>query len=1279
MIDVNRYGSVQIKLASPEKILQWSHGEVTKPETINYRSLKPEPDGLFCERIFGPTKDYECHCGRLKKIRYQGQVCEKCGVEITTKAVRRERMGHIQLATPVAHIWYLKGIPCRIGMVLDIPVKQLEEVIYFISHIVLDAGNSNQITKGEVLDEKSARVKFACIMRDIGNTYPEDSTERAQCEVWASKMEDRNEPFEFISYAAFIGKHTGAKFGIGAEAIKTLLQEIDINKEFEKIEAELKEATGRKNQRRVKLLKRLEIIDAFKKSDNKPEWMVLDVIPVIPPDLRPMLQLDGGRFATSDLNDLYRRVITRNTRLQRLLEINAPSVILMNEKRMLQEAVDALIDNGRRSKPVTGAGGRTLKSLSSSLKGKQGRFRLNLLGKRVDYSGRSVIAVGPYLKMYQCGIPREMAVNLLRPFIASELMKKGLATSHKQADKMINRFDDKVLDVLEVIIKEHPVLLNRAPTLHRLGIQAFEPILVDGKAIRLHPLVCGGFNADFDGDQMAVHLPLSEKAKAEARILMLASNNILGPKDGKTIVTPSQDMVLGNYYLTLESTSEMFLEEARKLEERGEIYEANKYKLYAESEGKIFGNKEQVMLAYETGQVHLQNRIGIKVSGLNKEYFSDADANNYLITTVGKIIFNSIMPSKLPYLNEPTKDNLRDTPRKYFVSPGTDIKKHIKEQPLIKPFIKKTLSMIIDEVFNRFRTTETSIMLDKLKDYGFEYATKAAFTVSLFDIYSFDKKYEYFQAADERIANIKSLFEAGYLTEEERYKLVIDTWDSVKNRVQSELTVERAKDTRNPLFMISDSGARGNASHFTQLSGMRGLMSNTSGKAIELPVKSSFKEGLTVSEYFISTHGARKGSTDTALKTAESGYLTRRLVDVSQDVIVTAEDCGSDHGFVVKDLGEEVATQVKLVDRLTGRFAVRDICHPETREVIVKGGDLITAINAKAIVESGIKEVEVRTLFTCECVNGVCRKCYGTNLATGMIVNVGEAVGVMAAQSIGEPGTQLTMRTFHTGGVAGSDITQGLPRVEELFEARNPKKAAVISGIDGKVISIKDEAAGELAEIVVANEFDTMTYKPIFGSKILVKVGDELKAGDKITEGSISPKELLDVAGAEAVQNYILTEVNKIYKSQSLDISDKHIEVIVRQMLKKVLIIESGDTDLVYGTRVDVSRFTEANRAALLNGKRPAVGRQVLLGITKASLETESFLSACSFQETTKVLADAAIRGKRDFLKGLKENVIVGKLIPAGTGLKEFGEDNVVEDQEEEEEYEDYSFQDELF
>jgi len=1279
MIDVNRYGSVQIRLASPEKILEWSRGEVTKPETINYRSLKPEPDGLFCERIFGPTKDYECHCGRLKKIRYQGQVCEKCGVEITTKAVRRERMGHIQLATPVAHIWYLKGIPCRIGMVLDIPVKQLEEVIYFISHIVLDAGNSKQITKGEVLDEKSARIKFACIMREIGETYPEDSTERAQCEVWASKMEDRNEPFEFISFASFIGKHTGAKFGIGAEAIKTLLQEIDIDKEFEKIEAELKETTGRKNQRRVKLLKRLEIIDAFKKSDNKPEWMILDIIPVIPPDLRPMLQLDGGRFATSDLNDLYRRVITRNTRLQRLLEINAPSVILMNEKRMLQEAVDALIDNGRRSKPVTGAGGRTLKSLSSSLKGKQGRFRLNLLGKRVDYSGRSVIAVGPYLKMYQCGIPREMAVNLLRPFIASELMKKGLATSHKQADKMINRFDEKVLDVLEVIIKEHPVLLNRAPTLHRLGIQAFEPILVDGKAIRLHPLVCGGFNADFDGDQMAVHLPLSEKAKAEARILMLASNNILGPKDGKTIVTPSQDMVLGNYYLTLESTSEMFLAEAEKLEARGEIYEAQKYRLYAESEGKIFGSKEQVMLAYETGQVHLQNRIGIKVSGLNKEYFTEADENNYLITTVGKIIFNAIMPSKLPYLNEPTKDNLRDTPRKYFVSPGTDIKAYIKEQPLVKPFIKKTLSMIIDEVFNRFRTTETSIMLDRLKDYGFEYATKAAFTVSLFDIYSFDKKYEYFDEADERIANIKRLFEAGYLTEEERYKLVIDTWDSVKNRVQSELTVERAKDTRNPLFMISDSGARGNASHFTQLSGMRGLMSNTSGKAIELPVKSSFKEGLTVSEYFISTHGARKGSTDTALKTAESGYLTRRLVDVSQDVIVTAEDCGSDHGFIVKDLGEEVATQVKLVDRLTGRFAVRDICHPETREVIVKGGELISAINAKAIVESGIKEVEVRTLFTCECTNGVCRKCYGTNLATGMVVNVGEAVGVMAAQSIGEPGTQLTMRTFHTGGVAGSDITQGLPRVEELFEARNPKKAAVISGIDGKVISIKDESAGELAEIVVANEFDTMTYKPIYGSKIIVKVGDELKAGDKITEGSISPKELLDVAGAEVVQNYILTEVNKIYKSQSLDISDKHIEVIVRQMLKKVLIIESGDTDLVYGTRVDVARFTEANRAALLNGKRPAVGRQVLLGITKASLETESFLSACSFQETTKVLADAAIRGKRDFLKGLKENVIVGKLIPAGTGLKEFGEDDVVENQEEEEEYEDYSFQDELF
>ena len=1277
MIDVNRYGSMQIGLASPERILEWSYGEVTKPETINYRSLKPEPDGLFCERIFGPSKDFECHCGRYKKIRYQGMVCEKCGVEITTKSVRRERMGHIKLATPVVHIWYLKGIPCRIGMVLDVSPKALEEVVYFISNIVLDPGNTPHLSKCEVLDEKTARMKFAAITRDILAKLDPESSEYAGTEMMIEKMENIKEPFEFIAYASYISRHTGAKFGTGAEAIKQLLSEVDIQAEYDKIEAELKETVGKKNQRRQKLLKRLDVIDSFLKSNNKPEYMVLDVIPVIPPDLRPMLQLDGGRFATSDLNDLYRRVITRNTRLQKLIDINAPSVILMNEKRMLQESVDALIDNGRRGKAVTGAGGRALKSLSSALKGKQGRFRLNLLGKRVDYSGRSVIAVGPDLKMYQAGIPREMAVSLLRPFIAAELIKQEVATSHKQADRMISRYDEKVLDVLEVIIKEHPVLLNRAPTLHRLGIQAFEPKLVDGKAIRLHPLVCGGFNADFDGDQMAVHVPLSEEAKAEARILMLASNNILGPKDGRTIVTPSQDMVLGNFYITMEYDKAVYEHKAQELRENGEELEAEKYDLFAESEGKIFATYDQAILAYETNKVDLHNRIAVRIGGLNKMYFDESDYDKYLITTVGKLIFNSIMPSKLPYLNEPTKENLKDTPRKYIVEPGTDVKALIQATPLIKPFVKKNFGMIIDEVFNRFRTTETSIMLDKLKDLGFKMSTKAAFTISLFDITPFDKKREYFKDVEAKIDEIKRMYDNGYLTNEERYNYVIGLWDGVKNRVQSELTEQRKQDPYNPLVMISDSGARGSASHFTQLSGMRGLMANTSGKPIEIPVKSCFREGLTVSEYFISTHGTRKGNTDTALKTAESGYLTRRLVDVSHDVIIREEDCGVDHGFIVKDLGDEAATMVKLVDRVVGRFSVKDIIDPNDGSIIVKAGDLITAFAAKKIEQAGIKEVEVRSLFTCECANGVCQKCYGTNLATGMVVNIGEAVGTMAAQSIGEPGTQLTMRTFHTGGVAGSDITQGLPRVEELFEARNPKKEAVISNIDGKVVSIKEE--GGMYEIVVANDLDSFTYNPVFGSKLLVKVGEEVETGQKLTEGSINPKNLLEVAGPVAVQNYILKEVNKIYKSQSLDISDKHIEVIVHQMLRKILVIETGDTDLVYGTKVSNYEFMRANREALLAGKRPAVGRQVLLGITKAALETESFLSAASFQETTKVLADAAIKGKRDFLSGLKENAIVGKLIPAGTGLKNFGIEETVEDEETEDEDFDFSFHDEIF
>ena len=1181
MANTNKFSAIQIGLASPEKIREWSYGEVKKPETINYRSQKPEKDGLFCEKIFGPSKDWECSCGKYKKVRYKGVVCDRCGVEVTKSAVRRERMGHIELATPIAHIWYLKGIPSRMGLILDMSPKQLEEIIYFVSYVVIDKG-STPLEYKQVLSERDYRKCF----EQFGHTFE-------------------------------------AK--IGAEAVQTLLKQVDLDSEFEKVSKELKEAQG---QRRSKLLKRLEAIEAFRSSENQPEWMILEALPVIPPDLRPMLQLDGGRFATSDLNDLYRRVITRNNRLKKLLELGTPSIIVQNEKRMLQEAVDALIDNGRRSKPITGAGGRALKSLSHTLKGKQGRFRQNLLGKRVDYSGRSVIAVGPDLKMYQCGIPREMALNLFKPFVINGLVRDQLATNIKAAERLIDKMDDRIWPIVEEVIKQHPVLLNRAPTLHRLGIQAFEPKLVEGRAIRLHPLVTPAFNADFDGDQMAVHVPLGEEAIQEARQLMLGSNNILGPKDGKPIVTPSQDMVLGNYYLTLEDKD-------------------------GKGEGIVFADRNEVDHAYFAKTVGLHTRVAIRASALKNNTFTETQNNSYLITTVGKIFFNDIFDGQFPFINDPSTENLTATPDKYFVPMGTNIKEHIKNQPIIKPLNKKSLGKIIDEVFKHQAMSDTSLMLDKLKDQGFYYSTIAGTTVSVYDIQVPQAKYEIFDEADEKLEQIKKFYNKGKLTESERYQNVIKLWTDVKDQVQEVVREEFEADDRNPIFIMSDSGARGSLSNFTQLVGMRGLMSNPKGETMELPIKSSFREGLTASEFFISTHGARKGSTDTALKTADSGYLTRRLVDVAQEVIISEDDCGTDRGFVVTELynNDDKSVIVPLYDRLVGRFSQKDIFHPETKKLIVSGGELITEVLADEIVNAGIKEVEIRSVLGCIAKGGICRKCYGRNLATGNVVELGEAVGIMAAQSIGEPGTQLTMRTFHDGGVAGgADITQGLPRIQELFEARNPKAKSIISEIEGDVTSLIDNAGR--VEVVITNELETRSYLAPYGAKIRVDVGDHISIGDKITKGSIDPKELLSVADVETVENYIIKEVQKVYRIQGIEISDKHIEIIVKQMLRKMKVIEGGDTGCLPGTNVNISAFTELNREVLKEGKHPAVARPVLLGITKASLETESFLSAASFQETTKILTDAAIKGKKDLLKGLKENVLIGKLLPAGTGLR---------------------------
>ena len=1250
MFDVNRLASIKVGLASPERIRQWSHGEVTKPETINYRSQKPEPDGLFCEKIFGPAKDYECHCGKLKKIKFAGQVCDKCGVEVTSKDVRRERMGHIELVSPCTHIWYLKGIPSRIGLVLDVSPKQLEEVVYFVSHIVLNPGSSKVLKAKEVLDEKTARVEFVAAINDILPTIDEGSADYERALGFIEKLSSPQEAFDFSSVSKLISKYTGAEFGEGAASIQKLLREVDLDAEIVQIKSDLVTA---KEQKRAKLIKRLEVIEAFKNSNNRPEWMVLDVIPVIPPDLRPMLQLDGGRFAASDLNELYRKVITRNARLKKLIDLKAPNVILMNGRRMLQEAVDALIDNGRRNKPVQGAGGRALKSLSSSLKGKQGRFRQNLLGKRVDYSGRSVIAVGPDLKMYQCGLPREMAIQLLRPYIANLLIKRGYVNAHKAADRIIDQYDSVVFDIVEEIIGDHPVLLNRAPTLHRLGIQAFQPKLVDGRAIRLHPLVCTGFNADFDGDQMAVHLPLSRAAQQEALELMLASNNILGPKDGKPIVTPSQDMVLGNYYLTLEESKESLLARAARREAKGDLEEAENYTLYGESEGKVFRSIDEVILAYQTKQIHLHTRIAIRGSALGKDGFTEEMKKSYLITTVGKIIFNLIFPSDFPYLNDLSTNNLKEDQASFFVPMGTDIKEYIHNKPLVQPFKKKDLGNIIDEIYHRYGTSKTSAVLDKMKDQGFRYSTVAGFTISIADVPVLKDKSEIINNGDEQVKKINKMYAKGLLNEAEHHKEVVAVWTNALEKVKKDLTAQFQADNRNPIFMMSDSGARGNISNITQLSGMRGLMSNPKGETIEIPIKSCFREGMTVSEFFIATHGARKGGADTALKTADSGYLTRRLVDVSQDVLVREEDCHTDHGFVVRAIINSAQQKeiVPLYDRLVGRFSLRAIVHPETGEVIVPENTLIDEKMATAVVNAGIKEVEIRSLFGCETKNGVCVHCYGKNLATGKLVKIGEAVGIMAAQSIGEPGTQLTMRTFHTGGVAGSDITQGLPRVQELVEARNPKGEALISKISGEVTSI-EENNGKYT-ITVKNEFDTIPQTSAYGAHLRVKKGDVVKAGAKLTEGAIAPKLLMDYTDNVAVENYMIKEIQKVYRAQGIGISDKHIEVIVRQMLRKVIISDAGDTRLISGTRVDIDEFTAANEEVLFNGGKPAVAKQIVLGITKAALETKSFLSAASFQTTTQVLTDAAIKAKTDPLHGLKENVITGKLIPAGSGNSE--------------------------
>ena len=1352
MFDINNLAAMQVGLASPETIRNWSHGEVINSETINYRSHKPEFGGLFCEQIFGPVKDYECSCGKYKKMRFQGTTCEKCHVEVISKEWRRERFGHIELVSPCTHIWYLKGIPSRIGLVLDMSPKELEEIVYFAGHICLNPGTSTVLKKKEFFnDSEDSRNTFVNAILAFKDQIPEGSADSLKAEEIIARLQNRNETFDFLSTTAFVGKYTGAEFGEGAASIKRLLQEVDLEEEYKTLTAKIHDATG---QARLKLAKRLEVIEAFRNSNQKPEWMVLDVIPVIPPELRPMLQLDGGRFTDSDINDLYRRVIIRNNRLKKLIENNSPSVILMNEKRMLQEAVDALIDNGRRGKPTPGKNGRPLKSLSSGLKGKQGRFRQNLLGKRVDYSGRSVIAVGPSLKMYQCGLPREMAVQLLRPFIAAILLKRGVVTAHRQADKLIDAYDPKVYDIVEEIIGQHPVLLNRAPTLHRLSIQAFQPVLVDGHAIRLHPLVCPGFNADFDGDQMAVHVPLGKAAQEEALDLMLASNNILGPKDGKAIVIPSQDMVLGNYYLTEEESRVDMLNRARDIRKVTVYDEAEKIanekaalqqEEYSKQEGRIFGSVQAVMEAYETGSIQIHTRIVVPAKALHKTFGDDLTVyalpsdveNKYLITTVGKIIFNELFPDDFVFINsnKPASIN-RDAIESWFVSPkelqekhdaleekigklsddeavnylvNTYFKKgnayldeHYKDSDFVelakialslhkeednlgeyicltnlrKAIAKKDIGSIIDMVFHKYdmkderqvesKPSKTSAILDKIKDQGFKYSTISSVTIALSDIKDIKNKDGFVKAGQEKVEKINEAYNEGYITNEERYKQVINIWTAVTDQVAGEVAAYMKKDNRNPLIIMADSGARGSLANFKQLIGMKGLVSNPKNEAIELPIISSYRTGVKVNEFFINTHGARKGGADTALKTADSGYLTRRLVDVSQDVIVREDDCHCDHGYKVRKIEKKTAAGnmeviASISSRINGRYAMHDIVNPTTGEIIVPGNTLISEAQAQEVEKAGIEEVEIRSIFTCQTKEGVCRHCYGLNMATGHLVELGEAVGIMAAQSIGEPGTQLTMRVFHTGGMAGEDITSGLPRVQELVEARNPKGQAIIAKFAGVVTNIehKDDGAAVVTitssakSTVESNTAEVETYDVPRNAKLAdnIKVGGLVEAGGFITKGSKKLQDLLDYTDVSTVESYLLREIKMVYAAQGIELSDKHLEIIIRQMLRKMFITDSGDTNLLPGTRVDIDRYTEANQIALANDKRPAIGRPLILGITKAALETESFLSAASFQETTRVLTDAAIKAKRDNLHGLKENVITGKLIPTGSGL----------------------------
>ena len=1161
------FDAIKIGLASPEKIREWSRGEVTKPETINYRTLKPEKDGLFCERIFGPSKDWECHCGKYKKIRYKGVVCDRCGVEVTKSSVRRERMGHIELAAPVSHIWYFKGIPSRMGLILDLSPRTLEKVLYFANYIVLDPGDSGLQYK-QVLTEK--------------------------------EYQDAREAYGY-----------NFRVGMGAESIMELLKAIDLEKDAEELKTELVDATG---QKRARIIKRLEVVESFRESGNRPEWMIMTAIPVIPPDLRPMVQLDGGRFATSDLNDLYRRIINRNNRLKRLLELGAPDIIVRNEKRMLQEAVDALIDNGRRGRPVTGPGNRALKSLSDMLKGKSGRFRQNLLGKRVDYSGRSVIVVGPELKIYQCGLPKEMAIELFKPFVMKELVANGTSHNIKNAKKMVEKLQPEVWDVLEDVIKEHPVMLNRAPTLHRLGIQAFEPILVEGKAIKLHPLVCTAFNADFDGDQMAVHLPLSQEAQAECRFLLLSPNNLLKPSDGGPVAVPSQDMVLGIYYLTQERPGNP-------------------------GEGKYFKSVNEAILAYENKVITLQSRIHVRCT---RKLADGRELTGTVESTLGRFLFNEILPQDLGYVDRSI--------------PGNEL---LLEVDFLVG--KKQLKQILEKVINTHGATKTAEVLDSIKAMGYKYSTRAAMTVSISDMTVPPQKPEMIQNAQNIVDKITKNYKRGLITEEERYKEVVETWKKTDDELTKALL--NGLDKYNNIFMMADSGARGSDKQIKQLAGMRGLMADTTGHTIELPIKSNFREGLEVLEYFMSAHGARKGMSDTALRTADSGYLTRRMVDVSQELIVRETDCCENRpeisGMYVKGFMDGKEEIENLQERITGRFSCETITNKDG-EVLVKANHMITPRRAARIMSEGvnanggpIEEVKIRTILTCKCKVGVCAKCYGANMATGEAVQVGESVGIIAAQSIGEPGTQLTMRTFHSGGVAGGDITQGLPRVEELFEARKPKGLAIITEIPGVAV-INDTK--KKREIIVTNpeDGDSKTYLIPYGSRIKITDGQVLEAGDELTEGSVNPHDILRIKGVRAVQDYMLREVQRVYRLQGVEISDKHIEVLVRQMLKKIRIEENGDTEFLPGTLVDVLEFEEVNEKLEKEGKTPAEGKQVMLGITKASLATDSFLSAASFQETTKVLTEAAIKGKVDHLVGLKENVIIGKLIPAGTGLKRY-------------------------